>query len=130
MPITHPKINALEGGWYVVYADGKVMTMTEVSGWKAIPNKKDIKTMGLKFRNKQFELTDKVWLPPGQTGMKEISIRPSEEGAIVSTRSPIVGWFIGYYDLENKCKVRKCVNKITGEFSEETEPYDQSDTQT
>jgi len=122
MPTSHPKINVLEGGWYVVYVDGSVTTMDEVNGWRNVPDKKDIHILGLKCRNKQFELEDKLWVPPGKTEMREISVSQGE-GKIMITRSPQIGWFIGYYDQDNLCKVITRASKITGKFFQEEIPY-------
>lgn len=122
MPITHPKINVLEGGWYVQYNDGSVTTMEEVSGWRSLPNKSEIKIVGLKCRNKQYELTDKIWIPPGRTEMREISVS-QDGGKVMVTRSPEIGWFIGYFDQDTKCKIVMRANKVTGKFVQEEVPY-------
>lgn len=122
MPITHPKVNILEGGWYVIYNDGNVITMDEVSGWRALPEKKEIKTVGLKCRNKQYEISDKLWVPAGKTEMREISVS-QDDGKIMVTRSPEVGWFVGYYNQDTQCKVIMRANKTTGKFVQEEVPY-------
>lgn len=128
MPTTHPKINILEGGWYVVYQDDTVLTMTEVSGWREVPNKKDIKIMGLKCRHKQCELVEKdIWVAPGRTEMRELSMG-FENTEIRVTTIPDIGWFIGYHDLENKCKVLIRASRITGKYTTEKLPYGQDTT--
>jgi len=124
MPYTHEKINKLEGGWYVVYNDGTVITMEEAEYWRKVPNKKDIKIVGLKCRHKHYELVDKgMYIPPGKTELREISIGDELAGGIRITSSPVVGWFIGYYDNEKKVKVLIRGFRATGKFQVEEEPY-------
>jgi hypothetical protein len=124
MPIQHEKVNLLEGGWYVVYTDGTVKTMDEVGTWIKVPNKSEISIMGLKCRSKVYELKKKdnnPFLPPGRTEMREISVE--QTGEIKVTKSPIMGWFIGYYDTDTEEKVIVRANKVTGKFSVERASY-------
>jgi hypothetical protein len=122
MPVSDPKINVLEGGWYLVYSNGFVLTMNEVKSWRDVPNKTDITIMGLKCRNKQYEIKDKTWVPPGKTEMREISISSGQDEIRVTTE-PEVGWFIGFYDQENLCKVITRASRVTGKFLQEQVPY-------
>jgi len=124
MLFVHDKINLLPGGWYVVYEDGSVVTVEEVEYWKKVQNKNKIKIVGLKCRSKRFELEDKdIYVPPGRTEMREISISGSDGDEVRVTTVPTVGWFIGYYDNEKKAKVIVRASRKTGKFYKEEIPY-------
>ena len=115
MGYSHEKINQLEGGWYVVFSDGSVITENDMI-WVQVPNKKDIQIMGLKWRNKCFELKDKdSYIPPGETHMRELS--GAGDGKIQVTKQTLVGRFIGYYDED--CKVLSRIDTSSGEFTTE-----------
>ena len=124
MLFVHDKINLLTGGWYVVYEDGSVITVEEISHWRKIPDKDKITIIGLKCRSKRFELEDKeIYVPPGRTEMREISILGPEDNGVRVTSVPTVGWFIGYYDNERKVKVLIRASRKTGKFYKEEVPY-------
>jgi len=98
MPYNSEKINLLPGGWYCVLNDGTVHTEEEIA-WLDIPNKRDIKLVGLKRMNKYFELENKQpYFAPGETHMKELTLVETQ----LVTKSTLVGWFIGYYDGAEK----------------------------
>jgi len=119
MPYQHDKINKLEGGWYVVYEDGKVIIETDMP-WVKVPKKREIKIMGLKWRNKHFELKNKEnYIPPGETHIRELAVSSNDQ--IQMTKQSIVGRFIGYYDQE--CKVVTRVDISSGKFITEEVPY-------
>lgn len=123
MPFANEKINQLEGGWYVVYKDGSVITMDEAGTWKNVTNRKEIKIVGLKCRHKHYELIDKeLYIPPGKTELREISMGNEIDGIRV-TVMPVVGWFIGYYDQEKKAKIVIRGDRTTGKFFVEEIPY-------
>lgn len=123
MPYSHEKINTLTGGWYVVFTDGSVITEAEMP-WISVPNKKDIKLMGLKRHNKHYELQDKVFGPPGETHVRELSIANGNELQV--TKQSLVGWFLTYYTPTHKIHFR--VDSITGKFWEEQTPFNESST--
>jgi hypothetical protein len=126
MPYNHYKINILEGGWYAVYSNGEVVTEDEMP-WLQVPNKKDIKIMGLKRMNKHYELEGKEnFCPPGETHMRELIINPGEGMAV--TKQTLVGWYIGYYDKVGKVITR--INAQTGVLNTEIIPYDTPPTNT
>lgn len=119
MPYSHNKINLLEGGWYVVFNDGSVVVEGDMP-WIKVPNKKDIKIMGLKWRNKHFELEGKdSYVPPGETHVRELAVSSGEE--IQITKQSLVGRFVGYYDEDHKVITR--VDISTGKFITESIPY-------
>lgn len=104
MPYNHEKINILDGGWYIVFNDGSVITEQEMS-WIEVPNKRDIKLMGLKRHNKQYEIEGKEnYIAPGETHYREIIVSPPDGHAI--TKQSLIGWFIGYCDKEGKTILR------------------------
>jgi hypothetical protein len=118
MPYNHEKINQLTGGWYVVLKDGTVHTQQETD-WTSIPNKKDIKVMGLKRMNKHYELQDKAaYCPPGETHMKELAIGTQE---LMVTKDDLVGWYIGHYTDQGKEITR--INATDGSIVKEVIPY-------
>jgi hypothetical protein len=120
MPYNHNKINVLDSGWYVVYKNGEVITQAEDISWIQIPNKKDIKIMGLKRHNKHLELEDKeTYIAPGETHLRELCINPGTGFAV--TKNTLQGWFIGYYD--KNCKVIHRINAETGEYTVDEVPY-------
>jgi hypothetical protein len=117
MVLTHDKVNKLVGGWYLQYQDGEVLTENDLP-WSLVPNKKNIKLMGLKWRHKHFEIQDKLaYLPPGETQMKELSVA----GKSLRTVSLVVGRFIGFYTDTEKVIIRVDIN--SGQFTEEKVPY-------
>jgi hypothetical protein len=115
MVYSHEKINLLDGGWYVVYKDGSVISEKEMP-WIKVPNKKNIKIMGLKWRNRQVEFKDKEnYIPPGETHMRELALAGGKK--IKVTKESIVGRFIGYYEKDHKVVARIDLN--TGKFVKE-----------
>lgn len=119
MPYDHPKLNLLGGGWYAVFKDGSVITEEDMP-WLEVPNKKDIKLMGLKRHNKYYEIEDKdIFAAPGETHVREIIINPTDGVAV--TKQSLVGWFIGWYEPDGKVLMR--VDAITGQITQEKIPY-------
>ena len=122
MAYNHQKINLLSGGWYCVFNDGSVITEDEMD-WIQVPNKKNIKIMGLKRMNKHYELEGKEsYCAPGESHMRELTINRGD-GQIAITKQTRVGWFIGYYD--KTCKVLLRVSAIDGKLTTEEIPYKQ-----
>lgn len=116
MVYSSPKINALTGGFYVVFKDGSVITEEEMP-WISIPNKKDIVIMGLKRCHKHYELTGKTFGPPGETHVRELAIA---SGGLQVTKQSLVGWFLSYYTKTEKVFFR--VDAITGKVVEDRVP--------
>lgn len=119
MVLDDPKVNLLEGGWYAQFQDGSVITQAEMD-WNKVPNKKNIKLMGLKRMHKRFELEGKEnYCPPGETHMKEIIINNGSDVAV--TKQSLVAWFIGYYDKMEKVLIK--IDAVTGKVSTERYPF-------
>ena len=123
MTLHHPKLKDLQnGGWYVLFHDGTVITENDMS-WIKVPNKKDIRLMGLKWRHKQCEIEGKDnYLPPGQTHCRNFSVNSGNE--IQISKQNILSRTIGYYDTDRKVIYRVDVN--TGKFVIEEIMYDPS----
>ncbi len=119
MVVSHPKINLLEGGWYAVYKSGQVITEAEMP-WVNVPNKKDIKLMGIKRMHKHLELEGKKnFCPPGETHVREIIVNPGNGVAV--TKQSLVAWFIGYYEKDHKVIIK--IDAETGKVSTEKIPF-------
>lgn len=117
MVISNNKVNLLMGGWYVQFKDGSVITESEMV-WHKVPNKKDIVLMGLKWRNKHYEITNKLaYIPPGEKHRKDLTLAQNRMRTVTTK----VGKFIGYYDKDHKVIIR--VDYKTGKFSKEILPY-------
>lgn len=122
MPYNHPRLNYLRGGWYVVFEDGSVLTEEEMP-WIKVPNKKNIKLMGLKRHNKYYELEGKEnYIPPGETHMKDLSFG---DGKLRITKSTLISWYIGFYDTVGKNYLRVCSK--TGKVTREVIPYEKEE---
>lgn len=123
MVLENFKVNLLEGGWYVQFTDNSVITEAEMD-WINVPNKKNIKLMGLKRMHKRYELENKNFCPPGETHMREIIVNPG--GSVALTKQTLVGWFIGYYEEDGKVLVR--IDAETGKITTEKIPYTPTET--
>lgn len=118
MPYSAEKINLLSGGWYVVMHSGQVYTQEETD-WTSIPNKRDIRLVGLKRMNKHYEIEGKdAYCPPGETHMKELSIGSKE---LMVTKDDLIGWYIGHYTSQGKEITR--ISAIDGTIVKEIIPY-------
>jgi len=103
-------------GWVVQYNDGSVIYESEMP-WKKLPNKKNIRRVILKWEDRLWSIDDKEhYTVPTTRGYVDVN-----SGAISgpSTHSRA----IGYYDLENNCKVYLRVEEATGKMEYETEPF-------
>jgi hypothetical protein len=118
MVLEAPQVNTLEGGWYVQFKSGDVITEAEMD-WIQVPNKKDIKLMGLKRMHKRYEIENKTFCSPGETHMREIIVNPG--GSVALTKQTLVSWFIGYYEQDGKVIVR--IDATTGKVTTEKIPY-------
>jgi hypothetical protein len=103
-------------GWIVQYKDGTVLCEADML-WIKLPNKKNIDKVFLKWEERLWSIDDQEhFIVPAKRGYVDIS--PTgliSEGGIQSRT-------IGYYDLENKCKVIYRVDEATGRMQHETIP--------
>ncbi len=102
-------------GWVVQYKDGTVICEEEMP-WKKVPNK-NIKRVILKWE-------DRIW----SFDNKEHYIVPKTRGYVDAGPNGIASQgihsrTIGYYDLEEKCRVIMRVEEATGKMTYETEPF-------
>lgn len=107
--ITMPK------GWIAQFRDGSVICESDMD-WKKVPNKKGISRMVLKWEDRMWSLDDKEnYTVPSKRGYVDVSTRGLKQG--IHSRT------IGYYDLQEKCKVFMRVEEATGKMSYEVEPF-------
>ena len=103
-------------GWVVQYKDGSVVCEADMP-WKKLPNKKEIRKVILKWEDRIWSIDDKEhYTVPTTRGYIDVNSASVSSGGIHSRA-------IGYYDLENKCKVYLRVEEATGKMSFETEPF-------
>jgi len=103
-------------GWVVQYKDGTVICEDEMP-WNKVPNKKEIRRVILKWEDRTWSLDDKEhYTVPKIRGYVDVnSAGVANEG--INSRT------IGYYDLEEKCRVMVRVDETTGRMNYETEPF-------
>lgn len=102
-------------GWIVLYKDGTVFCEDEMS-WGKLPNKREIRRVILKWEDRIWSLDDKEnYTVPKTRGYMDVSTVGTSQG--IHSRT------IGYYDMEEKCKVYFRVDEITGRMTMETEPF-------
>jgi len=103
-------------GWIVQYKDGLAVCESDML-WKKLPNKKEIRRVIQKWEDRIWSIDDKEhYTVPTTRGYIDVNSGPISTGGIHSRA-------IGYYDLENKCKVYLRVEEATGKMSYETEPF-------
>jgi len=103
-------------GWIVQYKDGSVLCESDMP-WKKLPNKKEIRRVIIKWDDRIWSLDDKEhYTVPKTRGYIDVNSAAISGGGVHSRA-------IGYYDLENKCKVYLRVEEATGKMSYETEPF-------
>ena len=101
-------------GWIVQYKDDTVIYEDEMP-WKKLPNKKDIRKVILKWGSRIWSFDDKEhYTVPRIRGYMDINAGGVSQG--IHSRT------IGYYDIEDKCKVFMRVEEATGKMVYETEP--------
>lgn len=107
-------------GWVVQYKDGTAICEDDMH-WKKLPNKKDIKKVLLKYEDRLWSIDNQEhYTVPTKKGYHDISI--SAAGAQISPRG-IQSRTIGYYDMENKCKVILRCEESSGRISWEVEDF-------
>ena len=103
-------------GWAVQYADGSVICEDEMT-WRKIPNKKDIVRVILKWEDRIWSFDDKEhYTVPKTRGYMDVNSAGIASQGIHSRT-------IGYYDMDENCKVMMRVEESTGRMSYETEPF-------
>ena len=107
----------MDRGWVVQYEDGRVFTEDEIS-WRKLPNKRDIRKVFLKWEGRLWSIEDQNnYTVPTKRGYIDISPTGAIGNEGVHSRT------IGYYDVENKCKVIMRVVEATGQMAYETIPF-------
>ena len=108
--ITMPK------GWIAQFEDGTVICEDDMA-WNKVPKKKNIRRMILKWEDRYWDLTDKEhYTVPKKRGYVDVSMGGVSEG--IHSRT------IGYYDMEEKCKVILRVEESTGQMQYDIEPFE------
>lgn len=107
-------------GWVVLYKDGTIVCEDDMP-WKKLPNKKDIKKVFMKYEDRIWSIDNqKYYTVPTKRGYHDISM--SAGGASISPQG-IHSRTIGYYDVENKCKVFLRCDEVNGRVTWETEDF-------
>ena len=102
-------------GWIVQYKDGAVVCEDDML-WIKVPRKKEIRRMILKWDDRFWTIEDKEnFTVPKKTGYIDVSLGGSSQG--IHSRT------IGYYDIEERCKVILRVEESTGKMEYEIEPF-------
>ena len=102
-------------GWIVQFKDGSVICEDDMA-WLKVPNKKNIRRMILKYDDRLWDLCDKEhYISPNKRGYIDVNVGGTSQG--VDSRT------IGYYDLEEKCKVILRVEEATGRMKYDVEPF-------
>jgi hypothetical protein len=103
-------------GWVAEFKDGTVICEEDMH-WGKVPNKKDIKRVVLKYDDRLWSFEDKIaYTVPTKRGYIDVSaggISPHQ----IDSRT------IGYYSIEDKCKVILRVDEATGKATWETVPF-------
>lgn len=105
------KMMNLSKGWFVVYADGSVVTEDEVDWQKVERNK--IKILGLKWHQKFWTIRDKT----SYIQFKRASVPFSPSGICTEEDMRCEERCIGYYEGSSKVIYR--VNNHTGQMRPE-----------
>ena len=102
-------------GWIAQFKDGSVICEDDMS-WNSVPDKKNVRRMVLKWEDRIWSFDDKEhYTVPTTRGYMDISLGGCSQG--VDSRT------IGYYDVEEKCKVVLRVEENTGRSTYETLPF-------
>ena len=106
--ITMPK------GWIAQFKDGSIVCESDMP-WRKVPNKKEIRSMILKWEDRIWSINDKEhYTVPKTRGFIDVGMG-GVAGEGIDSRT------IGYYDLEEKCKVIMRVDEATGRMKHEIE---------
>jgi len=105
----------MKRGWIVQFHDGTVITEDQMQ-WIKVPKKKNIQRMILKWEDRIWDLCDKEhYIVPKKKGYVDVSTGGTSQG--IHSRT------IGYYDMEEKCKVIIRVDEATGQMNYDLEPF-------
>ncbi|KKN01094.1 hypothetical protein LCGC14_1131180 [marine sediment metagenome] len=103
-------------GWIAQFEDGTVICEDDMP-WNKVPKKKNIQHMILKWEERFWSLTDKEhYTVPKKKGYMDVSTGGVSGG--IHSRT------IGYYDMEEKCKVILRVEEATGQMQYDIEPFE------
>ena len=103
-------------GWIAQFEDGTVICEDDMA-WNKVPKKKNIRRMILKWEDRYWDFTDKEhYTVPKKRGYVDVSMGGVSEG--IHSRT------IGYYDMEEKCKVILRVEESTGQMQYDIEPFE------
>ncbi len=106
----------MKRGWIVQYHDGSVITEDDMP-WNKVPEKRKIQRMILKWEDRIWELCDKEnYTVPKKRGYVDVNMGGTSQG--IDSRT------IGFYDLEEKCKVILRVEEATGQMNYDIEPFE------
>ncbi|KKN03877.1 hypothetical protein LCGC14_1103280 [marine sediment metagenome] len=107
-------------GWVVLYKDGTAICEDDMH-WKKLPNKKEIKKVLMKYEDRLWSIDNQEhYTVPTTKGYHDISI--SAGGASISPQG-IHSRTIGYYDMENKCKVILRCEEANGKVTWEVKDF-------
>lgn len=106
----------MQRGWIAVFKDGEVICEDDMP-WIKVPKKKNIRKMILKWDDRFWSFDDKEhYTVPKKRGYIDVNMGGSSQG--IHSRT------IGYYDMEEKCKVVLRVEETTGKMEYEIEPFE------
>ncbi len=107
---------SMKRGWIAQFEDGTVICEDDMP-WNRVPEKKNICRMILKWEERIWDLVDKEhYTVPKKRGYVDVSMGGVSEG--IDSRT------IGYYDMEEKCKVILRVTEATGQMNYDIEPFE------
>ncbi len=102
-------------GWVVLYKDGTIICEDQMR-WAKLPGHKNIERMFLKWEDRMWSIDHKEhYIAPKIRGYIDVNTGGGSQG--IQARK------IGYYDMEDRCKVYMCVDEATGTMTYETEPF-------
>ena len=105
----------MQRGWIVVFKDGSIIWEDDMP-WNKVPTKRNIIKMILKWDDRFWSLDNKEnYTVPKKRGYLDVSVGGTSQG--IHSRT------IGYYDMEEKCKVVLRVEESTGKMNYEIEPF-------
>ena len=107
--ITMPK------GWIVQYTDGRIFCEEDMP-WIKLPEKRKIRRVILKWEDRMWSLDDKEnYMAPTTRSYMDCGAAGISHG--IDSRT------IGYYSVEENCKVMMRVDEVTGQMKYETKEF-------
>jgi hypothetical protein len=102
-------------GWIAQFRDGTIVCEDDMP-WKKVPNKRNIRRMILKWEDRTWSFDDKEnYTVPSKRGYIDVNMGGVSQG--IHSRT------IGYYSIEEHCKVIMRVDEATGKMALETIPF-------